>query len=97
VVANRISDADAVGDAELRRFLGSAPAARIPNDYAAASASVNQGVGIAELAPGGALARAFARLARDVHGWCGLRAPDEPAGLGRRLAGLLPWRKHGTR
>jgi len=99
VIANRHSSADAVGDSEVRNFLGLAPSAQIPNDFPTVAASVNQGVPIAQIAPGSRLARAFSQLALDVHEWCGIPAPelDGPRGLSEKLRSLVSRRNHGTR
>jgi pilus assembly protein CpaE len=99
LIANRYSDSDALGDAEVERFLGIAPDARIPNDFPTATASVNQGLPVAEIAAGGQLARAFEQLARDAHAWCRIAAPQvrERGGLLGRLEALMPRRKHGAR
>jgi Flp pilus assembly CpaE family ATPase len=99
LVTNRYSSADAVDEGELRRFLGAAPAARLPNDYAGASAAANQGESLARIARGSRLARAFERLALDVHAWCGLTVPErESQGrLSGWLRALGAWRKNGTR
>jgi pilus assembly protein CpaE len=99
IVANRSSSADAIGDSEVRGFLGAAPAAHIPNDFPVASASANEGLPLSQLAPGSRLARAFETLALDVHRWCGSTPPEpEPGrGLSGRLRSLVSRRKHGTR
>ena len=99
VIANRYSSADAVGDSEVRNFLGLAPSAQIPNDFPTVAASVNQGVPIAQIAPGSRLARSFSQLALDAHEWCGMTAPelDEGPGLAGKLRSLVTRRNHGTR
>ena len=99
VVANRHSSADAVGDSEVRKFLGLTPSAQIPNDFPTVAASVNQGIPIAQLAPGSRLARAFTKLALDAHEWCGVPAPvlEGRRLLPERLRSLVSRRNHGTR
>jgi pilus assembly protein CpaE len=99
VVANRFSSADAVGDSEVRSFLGITPSARIPNDFPTVAASVNQGVPIAQLSPSSRLARAFAQVALDVHAWCGAPAPEvgKRHWLPEKLRSIVSRRTHGTR
>jgi len=99
VVANRSSSADAVGDSEVRNFLGVTPSAQIPNDFPTVAASVNQGVPIAQISPGSRLARAFAQFALDVHTWCGVSAPEIEGRrwLPEKLRSMVSRRTHGTR
>jgi pilus assembly protein CpaE len=99
LIANRSSDADALGDAEVESFLGVVPDAHLPNDFPTATSSVNQGLPVAEIAPGGHLARAFEQLARQLHAWCGLDAPEvrEKNGLLGRFGALISRRQHGSR
>jgi pilus assembly protein CpaE len=99
LLANRCSAADALGDADVRGFLGCAPAIRLPNDFPSATACANRGIPLAQLAPASPLSRAFEKLALDAHGWCGIPVPQAPpaSGLPARLRALFARSKHGTR
>jgi pilus assembly protein CpaE len=76
LLANRRSSMDAVASGEVRSFLGRAPDARLPNDYPTVAHSVNCGRSIGELAPRSELSKAYHRLARELHGWCGQPVPE---------------------
>jgi pilus assembly protein CpaE len=93
-VVNRFSSWDTVTQSDFESFVGRAPDARIPNDYATAVSCLNQGRTVAEIAAGGPLHRAFLELARGMYEWCGLEPQTgtrEPAGdkLKARLRRML--------
>lgn len=84
-VVNRLDKHAPVSDKEARAFLGRGVDAVIPNDYARASACVNEGRTIHEVAKRSSLAAAVAGLAGNVRDWCGR---FDPTALNRR-GGLL--------
>jgi len=75
-VGNRYSKNDSVTLGDFKRVLGSEPDALVPNDYATAAESVNQGRPIGQVAGGSAIHKAYRQLALDVYAWCGVDAPQ---------------------
>jgi pilus assembly protein CpaE len=80
LVENRQGRDDAIPERDLRRFLGRAVAAKIPED-AAVVRCANEGKTLAEGAPYGEAQRAVVGLARQVLAWCG-RTEQSPARAG---------------
>jgi pilus assembly protein CpaE len=80
LVENRQGRGDAIPERDLRRFLGCAVAAKIPED-AAVVRCANEGKTLAEGAPYGEAQRAVVGLARQVLAWCG-RTEQSPARAG---------------
>ena len=70
-VFNRYDKNAAVSDSEANSFLGRPVDAVLPNEYARASACVNEGRTLHDTAPKSPIARGFERLATDVRDWCG--------------------------
>ena len=70
-IFNRYDKNAAVSDGEAKSFLGRPVDAVLPNEYARASACVNEGRTLDDTAPKSPIARAFGRLAADVREWCG--------------------------
>lgn len=86
LVVNRHLSRAEIGVAEAEELLGRPVAWKIPNDYEAAMAAVNQGRPLAEAAPRSQAARALAALAADLAPAAPARCPA-PAGLLGRLLG----------
>jgi pilus assembly protein CpaE len=72
LVVNRQSSADAVTGGDLTRYLKREPDVCLPNDFDTATASIDLGKPVAEVARNGGLARAYHHLARRAHEWCGV-------------------------
>jgi pilus assembly protein CpaE len=82
LVESRQGRGDAIPERDLRRFLGCAVEAKIPED-AAVVRCANEGKTLAEGAPYGEAQRAVVARARQVLAWCGHKE------LGPARAGLL--------
>ena len=94
LIANRHGAGDSVLDKDLVEFLDRQPDFRVPNDYRTTVSAVNRGVSVAEVAPRSPVARAFAELAQELHGWCGSAPPAETEDTGGVLArAVRMWRK----
>ena len=89
VVVNRVESQAAVSARDAAVFLKRPVDASIPNDYPRASACVNEGRALYDVAPRSTLERAFSELALAAHTWCGHSTPAGPArkGLLGRLRG----------
>jgi Flp pilus assembly CpaE family ATPase len=85
LVTNRNQASSPLGDREYVGFLGRAPEVRIPNDFATALLSVNEGRPVGDIAPRSLLHVAYDALARQLAAWCG-KTP-EPDGTDRDDAG----------
>jgi len=85
---NRHSKRDAVSDDDVEQFLGVAPQAKLPNDYAVTATCVNEGRTITEVSAGSALGIAYQRLARQVHAWADRPLPESLNESARGLAKL---------
>ena len=90
-IVNRESKDVAVSSEDMTKFLGSPPESGIPNDYATAVTSVNEGRPVSDVAPGSPIDVAFQGLVSLVHEWCGvpLEIPKERAGLGGRILNIF--------
>lgn len=75
IVVNRIDRSASVSTKAAQDFLGRPVDATLPNDFPRASACVEEGRTLDEMAPRAALARAFGELALLAHTWCGLSPP----------------------
>jgi Flp pilus assembly CpaE family ATPase len=78
LVTNRDTAAGQLSDADYLGFLGRAPEARIPNDFASTLLSVNEGRPVGEVAPRGPLQQAYDALALQLAAWCGRTLQPEP-------------------
>jgi pilus assembly protein CpaE len=90
-VVNRCARTDPVSDTEFDRFLSRRPDWKIPNDYGAASSALTEGRTLEEIAPRSTIYRSFAKLAFQLHNWCGVELPvtaDTTEGLLGRLREL---------
>jgi pilus assembly protein CpaE len=89
IVVNRSETGAAVSARDAGAFLKRPVDATIPNDYPRASACVNEGRALYDLAPRSPLERAFSELALLAHTWCGQSRPAPPPkkGLLGRLRG----------
>jgi Flp pilus assembly CpaE family ATPase len=81
LVTNRNQSSAPLGDRDYLSFLGRVPEVRIPNDFATALLSVNEGRPVGDVAPRSALHVAYDALAHQLAAWCG--RPPEPDGEGR--------------
>ena len=71
-----------------KEFLGRPIDAHLPNDYQRASACVNEGRTVDEMAPRSPLGRAVSELAELTHSWCNRTPPTvQKAGFFSRLRG----------
>jgi pilus assembly protein CpaE len=87
-VVNRVDKNAPISDKETRTFLKRGVDAMLPNDYARASACVNEGRTIHEVAARSPLAIALAGLAGNMRDCCGRvdpNAPKQRSGLFARL------------
>jgi len=91
LVVNRFSKSDPVTEKDCEGFVGRPIDARVPNDYATSADCINQGRSVVEIAPGGALDRAFSKLAQDIGARCGLDIAGQKreAGLTDRIRRLI--------
>lgn len=89
IVVNRSENRSAVSARNAEEFLKRPVDATIPNDYPHASACVNEGRALYDLAPRSGLERAFSELALAAHTWCGHSKPalSPKRGLLGRLRG----------
>jgi pilus assembly protein CpaE len=89
LVVNRVESRAAVSARDAGTFLKRPVDASIPNDYSRASACVNEGRALSDVAPRSTLERGFSELALAVHGWCGHATPagSPKKGLLGRLRG----------
>jgi pilus assembly protein CpaE len=99
LVANRTGAVDPVTEKDFRRFLKRGVDARLPNDFQVATASIEKGKPVGQIAGGGALDRAYRELAARMHEWCGvpLRSDLQPAGRIQRWIGSLGHLTKGRR
>ena len=90
-IVNRDSKGAAVSSEDMVKFLGSSPEFSLPNDYATAVTSVNEGRSVSDVAPGSAMDIAFQELVALVHRWHGvpLDSPKKRVGLGRRVLNVF--------
>lgn len=65
-IVNRFEKGSQITLDDLRRTLGIADAITLPNQYEVVAASVNQGVPVAQIAPGSPITRALRELARSI-------------------------------
>lgn len=93
LVANRKTSQSDIGTAEAEGILRQKLSWSILNDYPAALAAINQGKPLAESDPKGALARAYAAMARDLarvpQAACG-ESPSKAGALWARLRAVAP-------
>jgi pilus assembly protein CpaE len=90
-IVNRESKDVAVSNDDMTKFLGSSPESSLPNDYATAVTSVNEGRPVSDVAPGSPIDQAFQRLVSMVHTWHGvpLESSGARAGLGGRILSIF--------
>jgi Flp pilus assembly CpaE family ATPase len=88
VVINRMNRKAPVSVRDAKEFLGRPVDASLPNDYRRASACVNEGRTLHDLASRSSLGRALGELALLAHSWCGRSAPARQPGPLDRLRGL---------
>jgi len=77
VVINRTDRSASVSESAAREFLGRSVDISIPNDYASASACVNEGRTLREMAPRAQVTKAMSRFARHTYEWCNLQPPED--------------------
>jgi pilus assembly protein CpaE len=90
LVANRAPGSSILADEDPFAVVGLEAEAQVPDDPAAFSASIESGNPVS--AGGrGKVAGAFAELARDLHGWCGVEMNDfsKQGSLGGRLQKIV--------
>lgn len=86
IVVNRIDRSASVSMRAAQDFLGRPVDATLPNDFPRASACVEEGRTLDEMASRSSLARSFGELALLAHSWCGMSPPAlERKGLLGRL------------
>ena len=68
-----------MGAREFTRFLERAPDLCMPSDFQTASAAIEQGKLVSEIAPGGALERAYQALVARVYDWSDVPLPPVAA------------------
>jgi Flp pilus assembly CpaE family ATPase len=90
LVTNRDTTSGGLGNRDYINFLGRAPDARIPNDFATSLLSVNEGRTIGEVAPRGSLQIAYDDLARQLSAWCGREADPDPEPAPPPISGSRP-------
>jgi pilus assembly protein CpaE len=90
IVLNRTHSRATITEKEAKTFLNRAVDATIPNDFPRASACVNEGRTLHEMAPRTSIERSIGELARLAHRWTGQAVPES----GRR--GLLSRFKRGS-
>ncbi len=88
VVINRTDRKASVSAREAREFLDRPVDESIPNDYRRASACVNEGRTLHDMASRSSLGRALGELALLTHSWCGRSAPPQRRRPLDRLRGL---------
>ena len=74
LVCNR-QGSGAVGAREFTRFLERAPDLCMPSDFQTASAAIEQGKLVSEIAPGGVLEKAYRALVAQVYDWSDVPLP----------------------
>ena len=89
VVVNRMDRNAPVQGKEIADFLDRKWDVRLPNDYPSASACVNEGRPLWELAPRSALRAALDDLSAAAYGWSERPLPEEDNGSRRGLLDLL--------
>ena len=87
IVMNRTERKATVSVKDAKAFLDRPVDASIPNDYQRASACVNEGRTLHDVAPRSPLGQAMGELASLAHSWCGRSAPSRQRGLLDRLRG----------
>jgi pilus assembly protein CpaE len=90
VIVNRTDRSSSVSEKAAREFLGRSVDVSIPNDYARASACVNEGRTLREMAPRAPVTKAMTGLARHSYEWCELQPPNDEgssSGIMGRLMG----------
>jgi pilus assembly protein CpaE len=90
VIVNRTDRSASVSERAAQQFLGRSVDVSIPNDYARASACVNEGRTLHDLAPRAAVTNAVGELARQAYTWSDQPVPEDkqaPAGFVGRLLG----------
>jgi pilus assembly protein CpaE len=101
LVLNRHDKSDPVSNSDIAEFIGREPEFRIPNDYRATVACVNEGKPLWEVAPRGALSSAYGSLSEQVHDWCHVERPT-PSSPPSRARATPSWlsglrrRRHGS-
>ena len=88
VVINRTDRKASVSARDAKEFLERPVDASLPNDYRRASACVNEGRTLDDMAPRSPLGRALGELALLTHSWCGRSAPSQRRRPLDRLRGL---------
>jgi pilus assembly protein CpaE len=89
-IVNRAAKTAAVSSEDMAKFLGTSPEFSLPNDYATAVTSVNEGRPVADVAPGSALDTALQELASLVHVWHGLPPTTvKRKKLGKRILSMF--------
>jgi pilus assembly protein CpaE len=94
VVVNRMDRKAPVQARQIETFLGRGHDLLIPNDYPTASACVNEGRPLWEVAPRSRLGAALDGLVEASRNWCG-RAAEADVPAGRGLRALIRRRRHG--
>jgi pilus assembly protein CpaE len=89
VVVNRMDKNAPVQGKEIADFLDRKWDVRLPNDYASASACVNEGRPLWELAPKSALREAMDGLTAATYAWCERPLPEESNNERKGLLDLL--------
>ena len=89
VVVNRMDKNAPVQGKEIADFLDRKWDVRLPNDYPSASACVNEGRPLWELAPKSALREAMDGLTAATHAWCERPLPEEGTHSHKGLFDLL--------
>jgi pilus assembly protein CpaE len=84
VVVNRVDKNAPVEGRDISEFLDRKWDVRLPNDYASASACVNEGRPLSELAPKSALREAMDALTAAAYGWCDRALPETDGGSASR-------------
>ena len=88
IVVNRTESRASVSLRDAKEFLQRPVDASLPNDYQRASACVNEGRTLEEMAPRSPLGRAVRELALLAHSWCDRSPPAaRQRGLLDRLRG----------
>ena len=88
-VVNRFDKKAVVSGKDAESFLDRPVDAVLPNEYASASACVNEGRTLERVAPRAPLARSVAALASDARGWCGRPAATANVDRDRGFLGRL--------
>jgi pilus assembly protein CpaE len=83
VVMNRTERKASVSAKDAKEFLARSVDASIPNDYRRASACVNEGRTLHDVAPRSPLGKALEEFALQTHSWSGRSAPRQRGRFGR--------------